>query len=66
MEMSFKEAIDIIQNEIKCVERASSSAEPCDRQCNKCDLVKEDTKIINAMLMAIGALSYEKAMLGGE
>ena len=64
--MTFDEAIAIIQNEINCVERASAPIGACDRRCDKCDLVKEDTEIITAMLMAISALSYEKEMLGEE
>jgi DNA-directed RNA polymerase subunit RPC12/RpoP len=50
--MDNKEAIAIIQNEMKCV----ISANVCDRNCEKCDLVKASSVIIEAMQMAIKAL----------
>ena len=54
--MTFDEAIAIIQNEINCVERASAPTGACDRYCEKCDLLKTDTEIIEALNMAIEAI----------
>ena len=51
-EMNNKDAIKIIENEMACVERGNH----CNRNCAKCDLVMEDTTIINAYNKAIHAL----------
>lgn len=53
--MTRKEAIKILENEKKCVKRA----EYCDRQCGKCELVKEDKIILKTFDMAIEALEQE-------
>lgn len=47
--MKRDEAISILLNEIECVKRGSY----CDRDCGKCDLVKEDFEIIEALEMGI-------------
>ena len=54
--ISSTEAIAIIENEIKCVERASAPIGACDRHCEKCDLLKTDTEIIEALNIAIEAI----------
>ena len=47
--MTNTEIIKILNNELECIKRASY----CKRECEKCDLVLEDTKLITA---------YEKAI----
>lgn len=47
-------AINILENEIKCVERANH----CNRDCINCDLVLKDSEIINAYEKAIRSLKY--------
>lgn len=51
--MTPKEAIEIIENERKCV------ATNCDRDCGKCPLVREEKDILNAFDMAIEALKRD-------
>ena len=46
--------IRMLENEKACVERANS----CDRACEKCELVKDTTKIISAYNEAIYALKH--------
>ena len=53
-EMIREEAIAIIQNECTCVMKAS--VDDCNRNCNKCELVKPTNEILEAMCMAISAL----------
>ena len=53
--MTREEAIKILENEKECVNRA----EYCDRQCGKCELVKEDNIILKALDIAIEALEQE-------
>ena len=50
--MTKEEAIEIILNEKRCVQRANE----CDRACESCDLVKRDTDILEAYDTAIEAL----------
>ena len=47
-------AINILENEIKCVERANY----CNRDCANCDLVLKDSEIIDAYEKAIHSLKY--------
>ena len=51
--MTENEAIEIIQTEKQCVLR---NVEGCDRDCKKCDLVRQDKEIIEAYDMAISSL----------
>ena len=53
--MNNKEAISVIKNEMQCVLRVDS----CDRDCQKCDLVMEDTDVLTALTMAIEALKND-------
>ena len=53
--MTNKEAIDILENEKKCVNRANKNDE-CNRDCYNCELVKTDKEILNALDMAIQSL----------
>ena len=46
--------IKMLENEKACVERANS----CDRACEKCELVKDTNKIIQAYNEAICALKH--------
>ena len=52
--MTNTKAISILENEIKCVERANR----CDRNCANCDLVLEDFEILDAYEKAIHSLKY--------
>lgn len=51
--MTENEAIEIIKTEKACVLR---NIQGCDRDCGKCDLVMEDSKILEGYDMAISAL----------
>lgn len=53
--MTRKEAIAIIENEKKCVNRANKN-DYCNRDCYNCELVKTDREILTALDMAIQAL----------
>lgn len=53
--MTRVEAIKILENEKECVKRA----EYCNRQCGKCELVKEDKIILKTFDIAIEALEQE-------
>lgn len=53
--MTPNEAIDYIENEIRCVQRARY----CDRDCAKCKLAKEDKPLIKAFGEAIKALEMQ-------
>jgi len=53
--MTPNEAIDYMENEIRCVQRARY----CDRDCAKCKLVKEDKPLIEAFGEAIKALEKQ-------
>ena len=56
--MTNEEAIAIIENEKKCVNRANKN-DYCNRDCYNCELVKTDTEILTALDMAIKALEQE-------
>ena len=49
-------AHEYMENEIRCIQRASDGI--CDRDCGKCDLVRDDKELIEAYGVAI--LSIEK------
>ena len=53
--MTREEAIAIIENEKKCVNRANKN-DYCNRDCYNCELVKTDTEILEALDMAIKTL----------
>lgn len=53
--MTNEEAIAIIENEKKCVNRANKN-DYCNRDCYNCELVKTDAEILTALDMAIKAL----------
>ena len=52
--MSYLEAIEIIQNEARCVRTART----CDRQCEHCDLLREDDDILMAYATATAVLQH--------
>lgn len=54
--MPIDEIIEVLTNEAKCVEWANT----CGRQCNHCDLVMPDKKILGAYAAAIKLLSESK------
>lgn len=60
--MEFKRALELMRIEKECVMRNATSS--CDRDCAKCDLVQEDTDLIEAFQMAIFAL--EKLIENGK
>ena len=53
-----EQAIAILENEKKCVNRANKN-DYCNRDCYNCELVKTDTEILTALDMAILALEQE-------
>jgi len=60
--MTLEEAIAIIENEKKCVNRANKN-DYCNRDCYNCELVKTDIEILTALDMAINALEREQKFL---
>ena len=52
--MTNQEAIRLMENELRCVQRANANC--CDRNCAACDLLEEADDIIKAYGMAIKAL----------
>lgn len=56
--MTNEEAIAIIENEKKCVNRANKN-DYCNRDCYNCELVKTDTEILTALDLAIKALEQQ-------
>ena len=54
--MEFSRAYELMDIELQCVRRNSTGI--CDRKCEKCDLVRKDTDLIEAYQMAKFALSY--------
>jgi len=57
--MTNQEAYDIMENELRCVRKASKNR--CDRDCGKCSLVIEDVKIIDAYKFVLKMLKGEKS-----
>ena len=55
--MTNEEAIAIIENELKCINR--NDGQNCNRQCENCDLVLDVESIRLGFSMAIYALSKE-------
>lgn len=53
-----EQAIAILENEKKCVNRANKN-DYCNRDCYNCELVKTDTEILTALDMAMQALEQE-------
>ena len=51
--MTGKEIIEILKNEMSCVDRAKN----CDRDCYNCDLLMPDSKILEAYEAAIKAIT---------
>ena len=54
--MSNEEAIDIIKNEMLCVESN------CDRDCSSCSLVKDENDILDSFGKAITALEENQKL----
>jgi len=50
--MNSNEVIEVIENEKECVKRAGI----CDRECQVCDLVKNDEEILEAYDQSIKAI----------
>lgn len=57
MRMSNQEAINILLNERKCIDR--NDGIQCDRKCESCDLVMDAEPIREAYNMAISALEKQ-------
>jgi hypothetical protein len=53
--MTREEVHDLMENELRCVQRGNY----CDRDCAKCPLVKEDKELIEAYGYVIKALEQE-------
>lgn len=64
--MTNQRAIDILQTEKECVERAGTATQNkgCDRNCADCDLVLQDAEILEAYTIAIELL--EKRERSGQ
>lgn len=58
--MTPQEAHEYMENEIRCIQRSKI----CDRNCAKCELVKEDKALIEAYGMAIIALEKQTPKTG--
>lgn len=54
--ISREDVVDILLNEMECVQRASD--DECDRDCIKCNLLRDTDKILQAYRMAIKALEH--------
>ena len=50
--MKRSKTVEILQDEISCVKRACD----CNRDCSKCDLVKDDKEIVDAFQTAIRSM----------
>jgi hypothetical protein len=59
--MTKLEAIAIIENEKRCVNRASKN-DDCNRDCYNCELVKTDAEILEALDMAIKAMEQDSIL----
>lgn len=57
MTEQIKSAISIIENEKECVQS------DCDRDCSKCELVKEESEIVGAFDLAIRSLQAWEEVL---
>lgn len=53
--MTIKEALEYMENEIRCIQRSKW----CDRDCAKCELVKEDEPLIEAYGIVIDTLEKQ-------
>lgn len=60
MKMNIDQYISVIENEKACVMRANE----CDRQCNKCELVMDDKKIIATYDFVLSKLKMIKEYQG--
>lgn len=57
MTEQIKSAISIIENEKECVQS------DCDRDCSKCELVKEESEIVDAFDIAIRSIQAWEEVL---
>ena len=55
-EITIKEVHDIMENELRCVQRASVNG--CDRECDKCDLLMDADKIVKAYCRVLSMIEY--------
>ena len=56
--MTRKQVHDLMENELRCVQRGNY----CDRDCAKCPLVKDDKELIEAYSYVIKALEQEPVL----
>ena len=56
--MNMQRVVDILKIEKECVERAGAAIpnKSCNRECADCDLVLDDTEILQAYTLAIGCI----------
>ena len=58
--MTREEVHDLMENELKCVQWASTNR--CNRDCAKCPLVKDDEKLVQAYGYVIKTLEQEPVL----
>lgn len=59
--MTFDEVIDILENEKKCVIRARE----CDRKCSRCDLLRTEEEITEALECGILSIRLAQQTMKG-
>lgn len=57
--MEIKEAIEIMKTEAECVQR--NDGKNCDRDCGKCDLLRDASEILEAYTVVISATEKQIA-----
>ena len=60
--MTIREAMELIANEKRCVTRA----ETCDRDCGRCDLLRDSEDIKEAFDIALNALLLAEITIGRD
>lgn len=60
--MSIDHAMSLIKNEKRCVERAST----CDRDCAKCDLLRDTDEILEAYDIALNAMFLSELVISDD
>lgn len=56
--MNMQRVVDILKTAKECVERAGTGTpnKVCNHECGECDLLIEDTEILQAYTLAIGCI----------
>lgn len=60
--MNMQRVVDILKTEKECVERAGTATpnKACNHECSECDLLLDDTEILQAYTLAIGCIEGMK------